>query len=500
MPPLDLVVAFKVALFGVMGTVVVVAALRASRARARARMALWLVVAREAGLSDRVRMGDGVLTGSSGQLQVRLSYYQEGGSKGTRVEITGPRLARSLTLRPEGVGAFLGFRNRKEVEIGDKDFDRQVSVQGPPALALALLNTEVRRTLRALIRDSICGCGWGYAPLGATGRFEQGVLQVDVPESSSVARESPIRRGGDSEQAGDTQREGEDKLSRVLRTAIDLAARLVTPEDWARRIADNQASEPEPRVRLQALLTLLREFPEHEATREVVRAASEDPDAELRLRAGIALGPEGRNVVLGVARGDGVEDATNARAVDALADSLTLEQASDLLSNSLRTRRIRTARVCLGILARHGTGATLTLAKVLQAESGELGVAAAEALAATGDSSAEPALLRTLAEGMPWLRRAAASALGRVGTRDAVTPLRAAESGDRALRGAARQAIAEIHSRLAGTQGQLSLAGGESGRLSMVEDEAGRLSLSDAQQPAKGSGPKELRQPPQFKT
>ncbi len=113
-------------------------------------------------------------------------------------------------------------------------------------------------------------------------------------------------------------------------------------------------------------------------------------------------------------------------------------------------------------------------------EKGELGEVAAEALAATGDASAEVPLLRALAEGPPALSRAAAAALGRVGTRDAVALLREAESRDAALRVAARQAIAQIHSRLASAaEGQLSLAGGEAGRLSIVEDDAGRLSLSD---------------------
>ena len=77
------------------------------------------------------------------------------------------------------------------------------------------------------------------------------------------------------------------------------------------------------------------------------------------------------------------------------------------------------------------------------------------------------------------MKRAAAAALGQVGTRDAVLPLRSAER-DGELRSAARQAIAEIHSRLAGAeQGQLSLAEGEAGRLSLAEAETGRLSLTD---------------------
>jgi hypothetical protein len=48
------------------------------------------------------------------------------------------------------------------------------------------------------------------------------------------------------------------------------------------------------------------------------------------------------------------------------------------------------------------------------------------------------------------------------------------------VRRAARQSIAEIHSRLQGASpGQLSLAGAELGKLSLAETEAGRLSLAD---------------------
>jgi HEAT repeat protein len=372
-----------------------------------------------------------------------------------------------------------GLRDLKEIEIGDEDFDKQVSVQGPPALALALLDGDMRRTIRAMLRGRLEVRG--HRPLWASGRLEDGALRVDVPERS-VARRSLIRHYSEPEQAGDAYLDGEYKLPQILRAALDLAARLVVPEDLARRIADNQAGEPEPHIRLQALLTLLREFPEHAATREAVLAARQDPDAEVRVRAGIALGADGRDVLLGAAGGEGAEDATSARAVAALDTSLTSGQAAELLKNALRTRRLATARACLGILGRHGAAATQTLAKVLLVEKGELGEAAAEALAATGDPSAEPPLLRAL-EGAPGLRRAAVEALGRVGTPAAVAHLRAAESQDAALRGAARQAIAEIQSRLVdAAPGQLSLAGGEAGRLSIAEDETGRLSLSETPQ------------------
>jgi HEAT repeat protein len=77
---------------------------------------------------------------------------------------------------------------------------------------------------------------------------------------------------------------------------------------------------------------------------------------------------------------------------------------------------------------------------------------------------------------------AAANALARVGTTAAVLPLKElAEhtSHHPEIRKAARQAIAEIQSRLPGASpGQLSLAGTEAGQLSLAQAEAGQLSLA----------------------
>ena len=255
----------------------------------------------------------------------------------------------------------------------------------------------------------------------------------------------------------------------------------MVPKDLAGRLASNLASEPEPGVRRRTLLTLLREFQEAEATRGALRKARDDEDGEIRLRAGIGLGADGRDVLLGLAGGEGAR-GRHERALPwpRLGASLTLEEASELLKAALRTRRLETAKACLSLLGSHGSGAVPTLAKVLLVEKGALGEAAAQALAATDDPAAEAPLVRTLGEGPKALRLAAAAALGRVGTRDAVAPLREAEAEDAKLRGTARQAIAQIHARLAGAaQGQLSLAGAEAGQLSLAEGESGRLSLSE---------------------
>jgi hypothetical protein len=441
---------------------------------ARERRKRWHDALLETGV-ERVEQDAGSLVARTGALRIRLSFYQESESIGTRLEISGPDLASGLTLLPEGrQGMFFRSRHPKETEVGDEDFDRLVSVQGPPALALAVLDADMRRTVRALLRGSLEVRG--HRPLWASGSVRDGVLRVDLPQRAPQLRRQEGSK--DPPQGGDAYLDGEHKLPAVMRAALDLAARLIRPDDLASRLASNMLRESEAGVRLRTLQVLLREFPRHAATREAVRAGYTDPDAEVRVPAAIALGPDGRDVLLGVAHGEGAEDATSARAVKALGTSLTLAQAGDLLRSALRTRRLKTAMACMVVLGHHAGDATPPLGRVLLVEKGELAEAAARALASGGHPSAEAPLLRALAEGAPRLRRAAAEALGHVGTRSAVLPLREAEA-DAELRGIARQAIAQIHSRLAGAgKGQLSLASGESGRLSIADEQSGQLSLS----------------------
>ncbi len=119
---------------------------------------------------------------------------------------------------------------------------------------------------------------------------------------------------------------------------------------------------------------------------------------------------------------------------------------------------------------------------MLAREKGELAVAAAAALGATGSPAAEPPLILALQREQKDVQVAAANALARVGSAAAVLPLK--EAAERASRDpevlrATRQAIAEIQSRVQGASpGQLSLAGVEVGQLSLAQAEAGQLSIA----------------------
>ena len=460
----------------------------------------WHEVASAAGLTE-LSDPHGVAWGS-GSLRVELSSYLEETASGTRVRISGAGLPADVTLRPqrrEDAGG--GVR---EIEVGDPAFDSAAWVEGSPALVRSLLDAGTRRAMLGLLEGRLERPP--RMPFAAEGRLEHGALCVDVPDfagDSDLSKEllTPPRPRVDA--TGLPCACGSAQLPDVLRLLLAVARRLETPEDVPRRLAENLKTEPLAGVRRQGLTTLAREHPGDAATREALLAARADPDAEVRLRAATLLGPEGRDVVLAIARGEGAPDETTARAVAALAGDLSADEASALLRSALRTRREASALACLRVLGRRGGPAAVkAVAKVLAVETGlrrlprrALATAAAKALGDTRDPSAEAPLLAALGSPSTIVRVAVAQALGRVGTTAAVLPLKELEARDASCRAAARQAVAEIQSRLTGAApGQLSLAAGESGQLSLAEGERGELSLAGdssgdgARRPRNGRG------------
>ncbi len=253
--------------------------------------------------------------------------------------------------------------------------------------------------------------------------------------------------------AGDLVVEGmaRDKVAYVLRLLLEAARRLSRPMDVPQKLADNARHDPVAGVRLQNLRLLIRE-PQEMETREALRRACSDPSPEVRLQAARELGAEGRGVLFELA--DGLEDdVISSQAVALLTPELTCERTQSIFADALNRGSLQTARACL------------------------------EALGENRDpAAAEAALLPALQREEVDLRKAAASALGRIGSVAAVLPLKEAAEGswlDLELRRAARQAITEIQSRLQGASpGQLSMAEAEGGQLSLASSETGHLSLA----------------------
>jgi HEAT repeats len=234
---------------------------------------------------------------------------------------------------------------------------------------------------------------------------------------------------------------------------LAVAARSVgrPAEDIPYGLAEDLQQEPEPSVRLQRLLTLVRKYPDHPGTRRALVALREDPDDEVCLQASLALGDDGLAMLHRLAENGATSDACAGRAIAALGDRMPAGKTRILLERALRNGRKETARACIDVLTRPG--------RVMP----------------------EALLLQALQNVEPEVATAAAQTLGRVGTIAAVGPLREHVSArlPSELRAAARQAILEIQARLTGAApGQLTLAGGEAGALSLAA-ETGGLSLSE---------------------
>src|SRR5262245_31650176 len=270
----------------------------------------WQQAAKDAGLSA-IEVFPSVVTGYRGTLLVRIREFADERGHGTQLEIAGPGLAPGLTLRREPRSVFSSERHPREIEIGDVAVDNEVSVLGTPEMALAVLDPATRSAVRTLVRGPFEPPG--QPPLPVTGELNHGVLQVDVRGRAPSIPLNRYRGDAATKELG---------LDVVVRGALALAERLVAPQDLAPRLASNLKAEPERDVRRRTFVTLLREFKDHAATREALRSLREDADPELRLRAGIALEVDGRDVLLALARGDGADDATSARAITALGGSL----------------------------------------------------------------------------------------------------------------------------------------------------------------------------------
>jgi HEAT repeat protein len=414
----------------------------------------WELAAKASGLSrGRDRTWVTPSTHRQPGLSVRFERWEEREEpdKGTQVSVESLHGSLvDLTLRAESGPAAADEGPAREIETGDEPFDRVFHVTGPMAAVRAVLTAPMRADLLSLRAE---------ADLEVVG----GELRAHIPwKPSPLARTEPL-------------------LLRTLPRLLEAAHALRPPSDLPDALATNALSDPEPSVRIGNLLALVREWPALEITASTLRAACADADEGVRVRAAIALGAAGSDVLLEVARRASAHDRPAARAIVALGDRLTSEEAASILARSLRARHPETARACLHHLAQSGQETVIpVLSRVLTVEHGELAVAAAEALALTGLSAAEPPLLAALGRDVAAVRQAAAAALGRIGTVEAVLRLREMETGDSddATRRAARVAMAAIQSRLPGASpGQLSLSAEEGGTLSLAGEETGRLSL-----------------------
>jgi hypothetical protein len=453
----------------VLGVLSVPFAIHAERNARRRTFATWRSVAEEVGVHgiDEVSLkrGNLRLEGRIRHCAVRIErILHSKHASSTDVVVRGNS---GMTLRPEERYARSKERER-EIELGDEAFDAAVEIHGAPDRVRALLDVETRVAVRRMLLGLVDGPTGQPVPTAAAIALLAGELVAQFPDQPTPP--APWQ------------------LKQALQALLDLSERFQRPSNVAERLARTLEVEPHWRVRLRGLELLATSYPKDPATRAAARHALADALPEIRLEAAIALGDDGVPALLEIARLEGVEDATAARAIDALGDRFPAESRESALHQALRLRRLHTADACIQALGRGGGAAAVRrLAKVLAVETGPLAVAAAKALgtAGAGSQEAESALLSALAKDLPDLVVPAVEALGHVGSARAVLPIQeaAARYGSHTeVRRAARQAVAEIQARLPGaTPGQLSIAEAEAGALSLADDDPrGRVSLPGA--------------------
>jgi hypothetical protein len=366
----------------------------------------------EAGLTE-------ILTAASGGRRVRVFPYSRG-EYDSGVELAVEGLCSAVTLRRAPIVA-AEDRVVRGLDTGDPEFDLAFESNGPPEQVRALLSAGTRKELQQLLTGSV---RVDDVSLGG------GELQVQVPTA-----------GFSGKHPG---------LPQVARSVGELSRLLLTPEPVRQRLIANARQDPIAAVRLENLLTLARIKPRDAAITAELRAATADRDGQVRLRAAIALGPEGRDVLLSLAADEAVDDGCSADAVEALGRDFPSGRARALVERECRDPR-------------RGKDRSATLKACLERLGAEKG--------------SEATLIEALALAPEPARFTAVRALGDAGTASAVLPLKEMEKRGGDLGDAARQAIAEIQSRLTGSPGELSLAEGSAGSLSLADDASGRVSI-----------------------
>jgi len=401
----------------------------------RERAHSWLVAATGCGLTEmavRKTLGwNWALEGRAGPLHVRLDSLFPGDDP----------LATDITIR--GLSAGLDGPSSDPLRwLGGVDLDAETlrdmpPVSGPALLLCAVMDGPTRRLVRNLFAGRLDIDGAVQTWTG-TARLRDGRLSASfLPGSGSFA----------------------PTLTDVLAALLDIARRLLPPEDMARAAARNAQSDPDPGVRIHHLRTVRADAKDPQLVQATYWAALADPAAEVRLEAALACGPEGVPVLRAMVADEQAPDRCRARAVRLLRAELPTDLAEAALVQALGAHASMTALACIELLqVRHPPSI--------------------DAIVPT----AEPALVDALTKEAD-VRVAAAEALGRIGTATAVLPRQEAaraHPGDGALRQVVRESVAAIQGRLPGSSpGQLALAEGASGQISVAEDPRGRVAMPD---------------------
>lgn len=222
---------------------------------------------------------------------VRVSVYihersdGDDGKRRTAVFLVGLEPALDLDARGRDFGRSVKrLFVPADVRTGDADFDKHVQLSGNAPSISAAMTQSAREVLLDYVRRG--------------GSVRDGVVAHSEPWKASSSRATTTRI-----------------LDMVaVAETLSLGGRSV-PE----ALAHNVGTEADAQVRRRNLDLLLDDYPGHAATRGAGQQAANDPDADVRLLAAIALGPEGGPAVIEGLRGAEASAESIRRAVRWLA-------------------------------------------------------------------------------------------------------------------------------------------------------------------------------------
>ncbi|MFT7625717.1 MAG: hypothetical protein ACI9WU_004908 [Myxococcota bacterium] len=357
-----------------------------------------------------------------------------------------------LTLKREGLGSsFKKLFAGEDIQVADEPFDNDVVINGNELTAVALLGSEARAQVTAL--------------LAAKGKVQEG--EVYWQTSKTLQPAEMVDRGR--------------QLIRVAR-ALSTHGR-----PWPDLLLRNSKLDPRPSVRARNLVILAEKYPATEQTAEAIRAAANDMHPLVRLEGATRLGPAGIPALADLTGPQWSDNTVRARAVYRLGRVWPHPEAIAAVERALGDESLAVRTAAIRVAGGHAFAPALdiVLAAAQPGQPSSLLEAAAKALPAYPGLRAEAALVTLLGSDEDTVKTLAALGLARIGGIAAVEALEPHTSGfftDGELKNAAVAAVEAIQERAGAGAigGGLSLAEppGAEGAVSLTEP-PGQLTLAE---------------------
>jgi hypothetical protein len=442
------------------------------------RKEVWQALARDLDTTyARSRFGPHVVEGRLHGQRVRVEEVHSGGrNSSTQIEVrVDSHLDPELVLSNGGQWAELKqLFGGRDLKVGDTEFDRRVEVKGPEVNALAALNEPARRAIEAL-----------EAAVAKGVTFNGGALKFKL--SGHLVENRAFWGGVERAQ-----------VRQLIQQAVHAGELLSVPHrDLRAALARNALQDSVPEVRIRNLQALAAHYPHGALARKAGQRAIQEDDPHLRLLGARLLGgDQGAAELATLAKGLGFTPALRVAALAELARTSRFTQLWQAAREMLSAEDASFQRDVLGVLGALRAQAPADPERALLGDriavlalDPPLADACALALAAVGDSLSQPVLLRLLGAGETAVKIAAANALARVGTIEAVAPL-VEQARPVLMNGDLKEALREAVRRI---QGRLGDA--EEGRLSLATqpEAAGGLSLAEPEEEQPPVDPSEER-------